>query len=183
MQFTTIIRFQQQQAVPGPFDYHGGGEDTHGPGYNRIREKPPPPKSIAQLHPYSRCFNVDFYKLPKSIRNFAEKHGKAGFITAIETELNSFVDAKIFCEPRSPTTATRAMPSHLILGIKAGNRKKARLVANGKFQRAGIDLFKSELFTAVVDRTVTRVIYSIAAATKAHLHSFDDKQAFLNSKR
>ena len=105
-------------AAAGPSDYTGGDDDEQWPGHSKIQGKPPPPQSIAQLHPpYSGRFTVDlndFDKLLKSIRNFAEKHGKAGFITAIETELNGFVDAEVFCEPRSPTTAIRAMPSLLL---------------------------------------------------------------------
>ncbi|MGA1512511.1 MAG: reverse transcriptase domain-containing protein [Aquiluna sp.] len=169
-------------ATAGSSDSITDDDGNQWPGYDKLWKKPPSPKSISELHPpYSGRFTVEFDKLPRSVRKFAEKHGKEGFIAAIESELNGFVDAEVFCEPNSPTTSTRAMPSHILLVLKA-DRKKARLVANGKFQRAHMDYSKTDLFSPVVDRTVTRVIYSIAAATKAHLHSFDVKQAFLNGQ-
>ena len=117
-------------ATAGPSDSTCDDDGNQWPGYDKLWKKPPSPKSISQLHPpYSGRFTVDFDKLPRSIRKFAEKHGKEGFIAAVESELNGFVDAEVFCEPNPPTTSTRAMPSHILLVLKE-DRKKARLVAN-----------------------------------------------------
>nr|GFB13566.1 ribonuclease H-like domain-containing protein [Tanacetum cinerariifolium] len=58
------------------------------------------------------------------------------------------------------------------------NRYKARLVANGSSQLAGIDV--DETFSPVVNLTTIRTVLSLAISRHWPVHQLDVKNAFLN---
>lgn len=74
--------------------------------------------------------------------------------------------------------------SKLVLKIKTENgvpvKYKARLVARGFRQRAGIDY--DQTFAPVAPYTAIRAVLSLAASRKWHIHSTDFQQAYLNGR-
>ena len=149
--------------------------------------------TIADQYPaYSGTFRLDFSRLKKKDRAFATKHGVAKTSAAILKEFQGFVDAQVLCPPEEPTEDMHIMPTLLLLSTKPTVTKedddaekdevkiKARCCADGSVQRAGLDYAPDGLYTPTPDRASTRVLYALAAATKAHLHSWDVSQAFLN---
>ena len=108
------------------------------------------------------------------------KLGLEKTVAAVNRELDGFRKLGILCEPTEELDHLRPLPCLLCLTEKRNGDIRARIVVMGSRQRPFTDFDPQALYAPVIDRTSTRVIYALAAALRAHLHTFDVRQAFLN---
>lgn len=101
---------------------------------------------------------------------------------AADDEMASLVQAKVFSEVERGSTTIRPITCKWVFKVKRDERGhieryKARLVARGFLQRAGIDY--DESFAPVAKFQSIRLILALAAAYDLELHQMDVKTAFL----
>jgi hypothetical protein len=101
---------------------------------------------------------------------------------AIAEELESLREAGTW-ELVEPPRGIKVFPSRFVLKVKRNSdgsleRRKARLVLKGNFQRADIDYF--DTYAPVADFVVVRIMLAMACANSWVVHQLDVKSAFLN---
>jgi hypothetical protein len=106
-------------------------------------------------------------------------------MSAIQEELNSLEQMGTWdvVDRREVPRDAKIMPSKFVLKVKRQadgtiDRFKARLVASGNLQQAGVDY--DTTFAPVVDFTVVRMMLAIAAKKGFKVHQMDVKTAFFN---
>lgn len=126
----------------------------------------------------SRCHDED----PQSLEEIMRRPDKAEWLDAIKSEYDSHLRNNTWTLVKKPKEA-KIISSKMIYKTKFdsnGNavRRKARLVARGFSQRAGIDY--SETYAPVVKYTSIRVLMAIAAKRGLKVHQLDVTTAFLH---
>eukprot|EP00873_Tetraselmis_striata_P042306 jgi/Tetstr1/462570/TSEL_007556.t1 len=102
------------------------------------------------------------------IRTICSKAGQRRFAPSI----------KFDCDPNYLDTACRSMVRECGFSDSV-NRFKARLVAQGFSQQAGVDYHAT--FSPVVKLSTLRTCLAVAAARGMHIHQIDIETAFLNA--
>ena len=103
---------------------------------------------------------------------------------AMTDEINSIVSKETFTWVPRPLN-TKVIPTRWVYAVKhdaMGNiqRFKGRVVAKGFKQELGIDF--NETYAPVCNQSTRRVLFSIAAQKRLHMHQMDVKTAFLNGE-
>ncbi|KAH3899240.1 uncharacterized protein SCDLUD_004673 [Saccharomycodes ludwigii] len=98
--------------------------------------------------------------------------------SACQQELNSLVENHTF-DLVSPPSDTKTIGSRWVFTIKDSGLYKARLVAQGFTQRAGIDY--NETFAPVIRYSSVRLFLAVAASRGFLIHQMDVTTAFLNA--
>ena len=101
---------------------------------------------------------------------------------SIAEELESLREAGTW-EVAVPPRGAKVFPSRFVLKVKRNSdgsleRRKARLVLMGNFQRPHIDYF--DTYAPVADFVVVRIVFAMACAKGWVVHQLDVKSAFLN---
>ncbi|KAI0994012.1 hypothetical protein K3495_g14172 [Podosphaera aphanis] len=114
----------------------------------------------------------------------AMEDDEIGWIDAITKELLALQSTGTFTIIKGePPVGRKLISSRLVLRYKLGANstervKKARVVARGFEQQAGLDYF--ETFASVVRYNTLRIILAIAATKNLEIDSIDINTAFLN---
>ena len=121
--------------------------------------------------------------VPIDIKHALSGKYAAAWRKAIRSELASLHSKGTFRMEHLPL-GRNAIGNKWVFKVKAKSdgsmdRFKARLVAQGFSQRAGVDY--SETFSPVVKLNTPRTVLAIAAKRNMHMHSADIETAFLNA--
>ena len=120
---------------------------------------------------------------PRSYREAMRGAESQSWGGAVRTELDSLVDNGTFEEVVGEVGKRKVLSSRWVFTKKhdadGGTRFKARLVARGDHQRAGIDF--GEVYAPVTHSTTVRTMFALANALDYELDQMDAVTAFLNS--
>ncbi|KAK5959780.1 uncharacterized protein PWA37_001157 [Arxiozyma heterogenica] len=128
---------------------------------------------------HGMSFTSTTTSVPNTFNQAMSSSDKDKWYQACLKELQAFKDHDTYrLTPLPP--GRRALGSRWVFNIKDGNRFKARLVAQGHTQKAGIDY--QETFAPVVRYDSVRIFLAISALLNLRVHQMDVDTAFLNSK-
>jgi hypothetical protein len=139
-------------------------------------------KSIALLASIGAQLAADARQEPRSYNEALRSPDARHWQEAIQDELQALKQKGVYEITQCPLNRT-PIPCKWVFAIKRDNtgkvkRYRARLVAGGHRQQAGIDY--NATFSPVVNTTTRRLLLNLAVQWGLHLRHIDVKTAFLN---
>ncbi len=182
----SVDMMDEQQSVEVDREHLAEAAPEESQGYS-LRKKINPPREwwiVGRDRDHASVALISASTEPTSVREALASPAAAQWKAAIEEELQSMITNQVYDLVELPP-GRKAVGSKWIFKVKEGpdgsiDRYKARLVAQGFSQTAGVD-FK-ETFAPVAKFTSIRVVLALAAAMQMTVHQMDVRTAFLNGE-
>lgn len=116
--------------------------------------------------------------IPFNIKAALTGKNSTAWLAACKKELKAFKDHDTYDLVPLPPGA-KSLGTRWVLTVKGNSTAKARLVAQGHRQIAGLDY--TETFAPVVRYDSVRIFLALSACLHLHVHQMDVNTAFLNS--
>lgn len=160
---------------PNPNHYYSSESDTSVQGDTANNEEN---TAYMALHS-AYLLHSNSTQTPKLFQDIYRAADKEEWLAACNRELKSFKDLKVYqLVPLPP--GRKALGVRWVFTVKDSGLKKARLVAQGFRQKAGIDY--QETFAPVIRYDSVRIFLALSAYLHLRVHQMDVNTAFLNSR-
>ena len=144
-------------------------------------------KTSIKEHPEHKdalAHDLKLLSTPKSVKEALASPQWREWRAAIDKELGSLVDKGVY-EVRKIPAGVKAIPTKLVLKIKLKSdgtveKYKARCVALGFLQRAGLHYHPDECYSPMSDPSTTRTLVAVSNALNLNLDHLDVAVAYLN---
>ena len=137
-----------------------------------LPKQPNPPTMTAHLTP-------EWGKCDKDFQEFAAEHGLEPAQTSYRKEMNGVVDAGVLSVPVELPPGQKALTTRIVVKEKTDGTLKSRFCVRGCHQQHGVNYDHEATYAPVADKVCIRILFAIAAATCAHIHTLDVNLAFL----